>query len=185
MPNRLIIKSKDMYMVAKILLPMTAFAERPVDMNCGTVFVDIESCCTTQCFAGWYLLAKSWSKRTKRLYLERDKWVTRRAAEGFTEGARLLDRDLGLIGLKNYNSEITEDLLPLWAQKNPKLWGNENGVFAYSDKKAFGKGHNEDLTLKEICDHLFAVADRIKQQENNDAIWANCADGWIDSEEDL
>ena len=54
---------------------------------------------------------------------------------------------------------ITRDELRQWAKNNPKIWGNDDGGDMFCCDSAFGF---YEVTLKEICAHWLAVADRLE-----------------------
>lgn len=55
--------------------------------------------------------------------------------------------------------------LETFAENNPKIWGNEYGLymFASTGSWAFGKSKYETLTLEDISNHWRGVADRYEE----------------------
>ena len=51
----------------------------------------------------------------------------------------------------------------MWAEHNPKIWGNDYGWHMFNSSKAFGKNHGDALTHDEIIIHLRDVYNRLEQ----------------------
>jgi len=73
--------------------------------------------------------------------------------EFYELGADLLAKKLGFSSA----GELT-----WWADSYDAYWGNFWGVLMFSDKRAFGKGFEETLSLKDIPAWYIGVAERLR-----------------------
>ena len=63
--------------------------------------------------------------------------------------------------LSNFLGFGTYEKLPKWAQKNPDIWGNEEGIYLFSDSVAFGLG-DTIFSAEKIVEHWEGVLDRLE-----------------------
>ena len=112
----------------------------------------------SHCHAGYYHLANEWDARRAH-----DR-MRRRHNARFAVGAEQMAEDLGL---------GHPQLLMLWAEQNPDLWGNEHGYNMFSCERAFFTGvqpsniriHDSQLTLQMVLDHWKGVYERVRKRE--------------------
>lgn len=136
-------KSDDILKVIENFKKVLPMATKKGHLNMSEMRVkgDDYQCGTVHCHGGWYTVATC----------KMDKHIL------FVEGAEKLARHLGF--------KSPHDL-KLWAEENPKLWGNDNGYDMFGDKLAF---LNTELrpkgakTLQDIVDHWTEVYKRVKK----------------------
>ena len=131
-------------------------------------------CGTIACHAGSYLYAKT--KNNEYYKFAMNAWVRNRAVgfivketdqvlikkephasiASYVEGATMIARDLG------FDSQLE---LRDWANENAELWGFLNGgeMFEGSGYIAFGFSDQDMVTIQDIADHYYAVADRVEK----------------------
>ena len=103
------------------------------------IYVEELHCGTVACMAGWYSVAVDLDER------------------GFTHGAMALSAHLGFSRYMEF---------ALWAQKNPRIWGNIWGLSLYDDRRAYDAWDcTVTLSVKQIADHLEKVANNLKKLE--------------------
>ena len=144
-------KSEDIYKVAERFRSVEHMPGT-VDMKKTTAFE--EPCGTVACMAGWYYLTLKEEdlKEMPSIIVEAG------AHDAYSIGAKSLAYSLGF---------SNKNLLRDWAIENPDLWGNEFGASMFSHELAYGKESSyEILTVKEIADHFFGVANRLKTMED-------------------
>ena len=56
-----------------------------------------------------------------------------------------------------------EYTLPVWAAKNPEIWGNDNGIAAFRDSEAFGC-NPMTITISKIANYFIDVGKRIESK---------------------
>ena len=116
-----------------------------VDMYEGYSDVEVETCGSPACFGGWLAVKYGTPK-------DED------AGRNYRDGAYLFAEDLGF----DFTCELKE-----WAEKNPKIWGNQNGYQMFNRPYAFNEGdkkYDDDavaVTTKAIGEKLIAVAGRL------------------------
>ena len=111
--------------------------------NCG------HKCGTIHCHAGWYAIAKN-------LHEKRE--------VSFTHGAIQMSIDLG------HKGDMDSSLIN-WADKNPEIWGNNDGDGMFSTRRAFShptKRPEGAENLQHIIDHWTEVYERVLAIENKE-----------------
>ncbi len=126
------------YEVAMTFQVLVESGINEVDMCNGETFET--GCGAPCCHGGWFEYA-SFPKARSIM-----------GCHYFTAGSNSIAYVLGFDG-----ASALED----WAIRNPNLWGNENGYVMFSNRRAFGKSPNAKLTLKDISNHWYEVADRV------------------------
>lgn len=112
-----------------------------IEMSLGSVPIEtsIPHCGTTACHGGWYAIARV---EGGSLFESVD----------FVNGAMEMAVDLGFNGC---------DQLKIWANENPKLWGNDNGRKMFSGSGvAFGED-DSTFPFTRIVKHWYNVAERL------------------------
>jgi hypothetical protein len=95
---------------------------------------DKYECGTVHCVGGWYAVA---SLRRKMI---KDK--IKNGYVSFEDGAELLANDLGF---------ADQYLLEDWAHDNPKIWGNVDGYYMFTDESAYDNpGYNGAISQWEL-----------------------------------
>ena len=137
-------KSEDMYEVVELFRSVQDYPGR-VDM----MEMDLrkESCGTVACMAGWYFIALIECKCYDYIL----------DSDAFRTGSGQMSNSLGF---KDGNDLVD------WAHANPDYWGNEFGGDLFCRAMAYGKEPGESVTVKEIADHFFGVANRLKTMED-------------------
>ena len=103
-------------------------------------------CKTPGCFAGHLQIAHRFPMDKKYGY-------------SFIETA---DHWARLLGFSSKTSTRPHEKLELWADRNPKIWGNEHGYAMFGGSKAYGST-KEKITLNRIIKHLEGVSKRLKE----------------------
>ena len=112
--------------------------EAPKENRVDMVNPNVNICGTTACHAGWF--ASGYFKERPDIYF--DYW----------DSGTIMAKYLGFGGSWG---------LEMWAERNPKVWGNTQGGGILSNPYAFGKSRH-NITLEDIGLHWLQVADRIE-----------------------
>lgn len=128
------------------VLPIATKTEKvnghSVDMGDGRIAkVENNVCGTPMCHGGWFALSclKSLKKDLGYSYMT-----------SYENGAEKMAE---FLGFKN----LTQ--LKIWAQENPKIWGNDNGDCMFLAEGAFN--YKGKLTLAKIISHWKGVQKRL------------------------
>lgn len=134
-------------------------------LNMASTRVNVEHTCgTVHCHAGWYAIGASVAVRENRALM-----IYTGGAIMMAEDLEILNRDLPVYN--NYRSDFMPPLgytsVPMWAEKNPELWGNVQGTHMFGYRSAFWSEKRPlgALSLQDIIDHWKEVYERIKAQE--------------------
>lgn len=97
-------------------------------------------CATVHCVAGWYAMANL------------DKFEPNTTLD-FIDGANLMAQDLGFIDDRD---------LEHWAERNRRIWGNEEGEEMFCDVGAYnGLYEDSENPMTIIIEHFEGVRDRL------------------------
>jgi len=114
------------------------FAKKKNHLNMmeTTAMAKNHKCGTIHCVAGWYAVA-----------LLKDGTINESEYVSYSDGAAAIAKQLGF---KN------DSQLESWANRNPDIWGNEDGINMFYSKKAY----NGAKSLIEVVIYLEGVRDR-------------------------
>ena len=112
-------------------------------------------CETVACIAGFYYLGKVTNPKFSRYEKNKENFLitVNGDAANFIEGAEMFARDLGF--------KEAEDICQ-WAEQNPTIWGNNNGLGLFSHEKAYGRPADMKLTIDQVVVHLREVSERLR-----------------------
>jgi hypothetical protein len=102
-----------------------ASQECALDMDETRVRNKEYDCGTVHCVGGWYAVANLNRKAIKNKF---DEGHVAYGHIDYVDGANLMAKDLGFAD--HYELED-------WANKNPKIWGNERGRFMFTDEFSY------------------------------------------------
>jgi hypothetical protein len=120
--------------------PVNMMATKPLNFTEHTT--EEAMCGSPACHAGWFGVFFNDEHSTFSSYSEK-----------MTE----------LVGLPHPNAYLCgfSSGLGVWANNNPKLWGNKNGDEMFSTVMAFGKKDGDVITMQDIATHWYGVAERL------------------------
>lgn len=137
-------KKQMAYVISKLktILPQAKFNKQFNMSEC--VVLQTESpahqCGTIHCIMGWYAVA---NKNRKIIKKEINTGYC-----GYVAGCYLMSKDLGFSETGDFN---------IWAESNPKKWGNDDGNFLDSDPAAYDGAKN----MREVVEFLERVEERL------------------------
>ena len=129
----------------------TFYEDSIVDMK--TAYARFEAYQCTACHAGHYMVAN-----IHRIPIDKARFPS------WIHGAGLMGRDLGF----GEDMETAKIELQFWAEANPEIWGNKNGISIFSSAMAFGvkTKHGVMMSLDDIVAHWEGVADRLEKEND-------------------
>lgn len=101
-------------------------------------------CGTPACHGGWAAIMYQDELDLKRFY---------DSSEFYLLGADTLSFKLGFESISSYK---------IWAVRNPNYWGCSYGAEMFSRQPAFGKSHDDELTLTDIAVWYQNIANRLR-----------------------